>query len=110
EQEAALWALVGIHPGSVREMSENEIDLESVLTRLEDWLRCTKVLGIGEIGLDYFRLQLKDEKERERQRVWFRAQLELAKKYGVPVALHVRDREIPETATTGNAYWDVLGI
>lgn len=107
EQDENLQALVGIHPGSV---AESERTLESTITELEALLQSEKVVGIGEIGLDYFRISPDDQAERSRQREWLTAQVELAKKYHAPVALHVRDRQVPEEPTEGNAYWDTWQI
>ena len=44
-------------------------------------------MAIGEIGLDYYW----DEPEREIQKHWFSAQLEVTKKTGLPVIIHSRD-------------------
>ena len=49
--------------------------------------RNPKVVAIGEIGLDYYW----NEPEREIQKHWFSAQLEVAKKTGLPVIIHSRD-------------------
>jgi TatD DNase family protein len=105
EQVSELQALVGIHPGSVTETTES---LSEVLEELEDLLQSEKVVGVGEIGLDYFRIAADDSEERESQKAWLRAQLQLAERYAAPVVLHVRDKEIPETPTGGNAYWDTV--
>lgn len=107
--DGTLRALVGVHPGSVRELG-SQVPLETVLHRLEELLSHTEVVGVGEIGLDYFRLSSENEPEREQQRQWLRAQLELAQRFSAPVALHVRDKEWPEEPTRGNAYWDVLSL
>ena len=48
---------------------------------LESLAENPKVVAIGEIGLDYYW----DEPEREIQKHWFSAQLEVAKKTGLPV-------------------------
>jgi len=103
EQEPALQALVGIHPGLI---IESTVSLPDSLRELEALLSSDKVVGIGEIGLDYFHTTSEDE--RAQQREWLAAQLELAQKYSVPIALHVRDKESPEERVAGNAYWDTM--
>jgi len=49
-----------------------------------------RVVGIGEIGLDYYR----DFSPRDEQVRVFRAQLELAKASGCPVQIHSRDANL----------------
>ncbi|CAG8809944.1 33526_t:CDS:2, partial [Racocetra persica] len=46
-----------------------------------------KIIAIGEIGLDYYRTFTDIDK----QKYWFKRQLELAKKYDLPVLLHIRE-------------------
>lgn len=80
-----IYALVGIHPHEAATYDEAmERKLESLL--LEE-----KVVGLGEIGLDYFY----DNSPRDVQREVFIRQLELAKKAGKPVAIHSRDAFLP---------------
>lgn len=107
EEILEFQALVGIHPGAVTETTES---ITEVLNELERLLQSEKVIGIGEIGLDYFRIAEDNASEREGQKAWLRDQLILAEKYAAPVALHVRDRHIPESATPGNAYWDTIQV
>ncbi|OPZ65145.1 MAG: putative deoxyribonuclease YcfH [Firmicutes bacterium ADurb.Bin506] len=45
------------------------------------------MVGIGEIGLDYYR----DLSPRDEQMKVFRAQMEMAREHGVPVEIHNRD-------------------
>ena len=47
----------------------------------------TKVVGVGEIGLDYHY----DNTYKEKQRDLFEKQLILAEKYNLPVVIHTRD-------------------
>ena len=76
-----VYAVVGIHPSSAEEISEDNISL------LEEMSLDEKVVAIGEIGLDYYY----DEPQRHIQKKAFIAQLELAKKYDYPVVIHSRD-------------------
>lgn len=112
EAEKRFTPFVGIHPG---EVALAELDLETTLSQLgrmrQRLLDADRDLGgIGEIGLDYYRLSDDDQHSREEQRVWFRAQLRLAHEWEVPVILHVRDTELPEEPAADTAYWDVLRI
>lgn len=49
-----------------------------------------RLVAVGEIGLDYFVPQLTQSPWREKQETLYRAQLKLARQYGLPVVLHVR--------------------
>lgn len=74
-------AAYGIHP-------ENGYDLtDERRTLLEKFIEDNNPVAIGEIGLDYHY----DEPPRELQRDIFIYQLELAKKYDLPVIIHSRD-------------------
>ncbi len=49
-----------------------------------------RLVAVGEIGLDFFVPALCEPAMRERQIGFYRAQLKLARKHGLPVILHVR--------------------
>ncbi len=76
-----VYALVGVHP------HDANIYNDQVENRLKELLCNDKVVGLGEIGLDYHY----DNSPREKQREVFIRQLELAKKMGKPVVIHSRD-------------------
>ena len=61
--------------------------LEEDLVLLEKLLKNNKVCAIGEIGLDYY--WTKDNKDKQIK--FFKSQLELAKKYDLPVIVHARE-------------------
>ena len=84
-----MFATLGIHPESADTYTEED------LKYVEEHINDPKVVAIGEIGLDYY--WRKDNKE-EQIKV-FEAQIELAKKYNLPIVVHCRD-----------AYGDVLDI
>jgi len=71
-------AAVGIHP--------EEIDSYN-LDELENIIKSNKVYAIGEIGLDY---HYRDD-NKEEQKELFIKQINLAKKYNLPVVVHTRD-------------------
>ncbi len=111
-KEASCTPFVGVHPTEVAASDvDSEYSVRSIanLKQVADSLE-VEIGGIGEIGLDYFRVAEDDHTTRQDQRVWFRLQLELAHTWQVPVILHVRDREMPEEPTAGNAYWDTYSI
>ena len=88
-----LYATVGVHPdyvpGSTAAEGTDESDTageEPSLERLLSLAAHPKVLGIGETGLDYFRLTGDLEWQRERFRVHIRA----ARACGKPLIVHTR--------------------
>ncbi len=81
EQYDNIYAAVGVHPHSAKEMDESTIEV------LKSFTNRDKVVAIGEIGLDYYY----DNSPREIQRQKFVEQLELAKEVNLPVIIHTRD-------------------
>jgi TatD DNase family protein len=79
-----IYAAIGLHPEEVKEAPENW------LTELEQMLKKknSKLIAIGEIGLDY---HFAENASREDQKKAFIAQLELAKRYDLPVIIHDRE-------------------
>ena len=49
-----------------------------------------RLVAVGEIGLDFFVPALMEAEAMAKQEAFYRAQLKLAKKHGLPVILHVR--------------------
>jgi len=78
-----LFRGIGIHPHHVGEVTE--ADLREVEERCED----AKVVAIGEIGLDYYY----DFCPPDVQKSYFRAQIGIAKRHGLPVIVHNRDSD-----------------
>lgn len=76
-----MWATVGIHPHNAKYVNE------AALIELKKLAENKLVVGIGEIGLDYYR----DLSPRDRQRQAFKQQLDLAIKLKLPVCLHNRE-------------------
>lgn len=93
-----IYAVVGVHPHSAKEVDENTIQELRKLTKEE------KVVAIGEIGLDYYY----DNSPRDIQRIVFLQQLKLAKELKLPVVIHTRDAAqetfdiLKEAAQDGN--------
>ncbi|MBN2616215.1 MAG: TatD family hydrolase [Bacteroidales bacterium] len=76
------FPMMGLHPTSVNE------DFEKELTLVESELKKNSLyIGVGEIGTDLYW----DETYREEQTEAFRRQLQLAKKYRLPVSIHTRN-------------------
>lgn len=76
-----VWCTIGIHP----EYAPN--DAAAYLT--DDILANPRVVGIGEIGLDYHY----GTENRNSQIDLFQQQLDIARRAALPVAIHTRDAE-----------------
>ena len=76
-----MYGAVGVHPSDTAELKESDIDT------LKKYAAMDRILAIGEIGLDYYW----DEPEREIQKKWFEAQIELAREVRLPIIIHSRD-------------------
>ncbi len=81
DQQAAVYAAVGIHPNSSGDFSAHTLDALRVL------VNHPKVVAIGEIGLDYYW----EKVDPKQQAYAFRAQLDLAAELGLPVIIHNRN-------------------
>lgn len=76
-----MWAAVGIHPHNATSVNE------AALIELKELAQNELVVGIGEIGLDYYR----DLSPRDRQQQAFAQQLNLAAELDLPICLHNRE-------------------
>ena len=82
-----VYAL-GIHPLYVPQAQDDDLQaLDDLLTASKDDPR---LVAVGEIGLDYFVPAMCEPAQREKQWRFYTAQLQLARKHGLPVILHVR--------------------
>ncbi|MFI3307019.1 MAG: TatD family hydrolase [Mycoplasmatota bacterium] len=73
--------LIGYHPLDVDNLEDKDLEI------LEQQIINNKIIGIGEIGLDYY--YRKDNKEK--QIYFFKKQIELARKYNLPIVVHIRE-------------------
>jgi len=83
EQFDNIWCSVGIHPHEAAR--EPEVDAVQLQTLADH----SKVIGLGETGLDYFY----DNADRAIQREVFRRQLQIACDNDRPVVIHSRDAD-----------------
>lgn len=83
----ASYAL-GIHPICVPQASED--DLVELRRQVEASMLDPNFVAIGEIGLDYFIPLLCEPAMRVKQEHFLRAQLRIARDFGLPVLTHVR--------------------
>lgn len=100
-----FWATVGVHPDNE---GVTEPTLEDLLLRG----RLPRVIGIGETGLDYYRLGERTVAEMEWQRQRFRTHIRAARQLQKPLVIHTRSasadtlailREEGENGSAGSA-------
>ena len=84
-----VYGVVGIHPHDAKTWTDD------CAPRIAEWVRQERIVGVGEIGLDYYY----DHSPRDVQKEVFEKQLLLARELNVPAVFHVRD-----------AHGDVLDI
>ena len=83
EKYEHVYVAAGVHPSEVSELNGRTFDWLRKQTKHE------KVVAVGEIGLDYY--WDKEPEVQNKQRGWFKQQLELAKECRLPVIIHSRD-------------------
>lgn len=76
-----IFGTIGLHPSDVTK------DYESDLLFIESNINNPKIVGVGEIGLDYY--WEKDNKELQKE--VFIKQIELARKYNKTIVIHSRE-------------------
>ena len=104
-----IWPTAGIHPTSVAD--------DEQLSELEAILQTQAVYAIGECGLDFYR---DTNPSAGLQTDYFRAQLDLAKRYDLPVIIHARNADaelvpilldypdVPKVIHCFSASWSVV--
>lgn len=85
QQEDDVFCTVGIHPHESGGLDEPELLPQLLVEKGQN----SKVVGIGESGLDY----CYNCAPRDRQAVSFRAHIEAARKTQLPLVVHSRDAE-----------------
>jgi TatD DNase family protein len=88
EQHDWVYASIGIHP------HEAKLAAESDYTELESLARHPRVIGFGEIGLDYYY----DHSPRQVQQGVFIRQMEIARTAKLPIIIHCRPSDNSENA------------
>ncbi|MCS4541179.1 MAG: TatD family hydrolase, partial [Euryarchaeota archaeon] len=82
-----IFATLGYHPTQV--VTSEPKDVDQALIFVEQYK--TKIVGIGETGLDYY--HVKDSIGRHRQKEVFEKFIFLANKFNLPLVIHSRDAE-----------------
>lgn len=79
-----FWATVGVHP-------DTENGQEPTIADLVERANLPRVVGIGETGLDYYRLGERKLSDMEWQRMRFRTHIQAARQVGKPLVIHTRN-------------------
>ncbi len=78
-----VYGAIGVHPHNATQYSD------ALETRIRGHLKHAKIVGYGEIGLDFFR----NHSPRDAQIAAFRRQITLAREAGLPIVIHSRNAE-----------------
>ena len=90
EKYSFIYSICGISPNDI---DDNEFKNEEMLKDLEEIIKSeiekskTKLVAIGEIGLDYHW----NKENKDLQKMMFIKQIELANKYNLPIVIHTRE-------------------
>jgi TatD DNase family protein len=76
-----VWAAVGVHPHDAKSFNDQAADA------VEEMATNPRVVAVGEVGMDFYR----DHAGAESQERAFRAQIDVAKRVGKPLVMHIRD-------------------
>ena len=99
ESNPCVYSAVGFHPTDLEKFSEQTFEEVKELAKL------SKVVAIGEIGIDYY--WVKENDKRAFQREVLQRQLQFAKEINKPVIIHMREKD---DAWFGEASRDLLNI
>lgn len=112
-----VWAIIGLHPIHLFEQDVDEVEEGGEDARFRsraeafdpDFYRALirssgKVVGIGECGLDYYHVPtgVDPDEFRRRQDAAFRAQIDLALEFDLPIMIHSRDAADGSTDVHGD--------
>jgi TatD DNase family protein len=100
EKYTNVWACAGIHPEEINKIYNVKF---TIYNEMEKLIQNKKVVGIGEVGLDYY--QGIGDEEKKKQIELLEIQLRLAEKYKLPVEIHNRnaDEDIFQLLTAHNS-------
>lgn len=98
-----MYTALGIHPTDSRDVEDVDTALDDIKGLIED--KTNKCVCLGEIGLDYHY----PDTDKEKQMLFFKEQMELAREMNIPVCIHDRDAhgDIMEVL---RGYPDVRGV
>lgn len=94
-----VYSTIGYHP------DQADIITDMDIKELEELLDNEKIVGIGEIGLDYHY----EGYDKDKQKKLFIEQLKLAQKHALPVVIHSRDA-VQDTIDILKKYPNIKGV
>jgi len=100
-RHADVWASAGVHP----ESADGDLSLDWVIAAT----RHDRVVGIGETGLDYFKIEGAVADVQRQQRESFAAHLAIARDAALPVIVHTRAAEA-DTIDLLRAHRGTVGV
>jgi len=109
-EQYSMFSAVGMHPHVFNDIS-SEQEMQNGIKEIGSLLKHKKVVAIGEIGLDYHshtNAPITDIQKRF-QTAGFNRQMELARRYGMPVIIHCRDAYEDMSEILASMYSD-MGI
>ena len=80
-----MYTAIGIHPSDTRFLSNMDEELKDIESMILD--KANKCVCLGEIGLDYHY----PDTDKEKQAMYFDAQMRMAERLGLPVCIHDRE-------------------
>ncbi|MEX0931048.1 MAG: TatD family hydrolase, partial [Candidatus Paceibacterota bacterium] len=122
QYDDGVYATVGLHPvhtsASYHDEKEVGDNAKGFTSRGEvfnahtyrELAKSSKVVGIGECGFDFYRLEA-DTKEKQEEA--FIGQIELANELGLPLMIHTRDvkgNESSAASTVGSVYDETYAV
>ena len=76
-----VYGAIGFHPTELADVDEQNLNW------LNKHINDNKIVALGEIGLDYHY----ENTDKNKQQIFFKKQIEIAKRYNKPIIVHSRD-------------------
>ena len=111
-QWEGMYAAVGIHPEDCHYVADPNVALDEIWEMIADPARrkTDKIVALGEIGLDYHWQEYDGiPMDKAKQAYFFDAQMEMAKRAGLPVIVHDREAH-GDCFETVLRHPDVVGV
>lgn len=99
KQYDLVYGMLGVHPDEVGELTEGDMDF------IAENAANSKIVAIGEIGLDYHW----NVAPKETQKYWFLRQIEVAREAKLPICVHSRDAAADTLAALQEGHGEDVG-